>query len=559
MFVIRNLKSKRLGLLLGFVCGWGAAALSQAPDNFNPGPSSWTAALAVQPDGKVIIGGGFAAIGPSARGRVARLTSSGGLDASFANANANGDVYALACLPDGRLVVGGEFTALGNQSRYAIGRLNTNGLLDTTFNASVFDPPPAPPIPSHRVQAILVQPDGRLVVGGRTTTQLQNGQTSTVGFVRRLNTNGALDGTFTIVGEIDGPVNTLAVQAGGNILVGGQFATFAGQPRARIARIGPTGVLDASFSVSVTPSVGAGVTTLVVQPDDKILVGGFFTAVAGAARTNLARIDTNGTVDAGFNPGAGTSSSLVYTMALQADGRILVGGIFSTLSGVARSRIGRLAADGSVDPSFDPGANADVYGVTVAPDGKILVGGLFTFLGGQPRNFIGRFAAAGAVSQSLSYSNTTLIWRRSGSIPEFGRTTFELTTNGTVWSDLGAGTRSAGGWDRLTTALPPSGVVRARGYVASGGFNATSWFVESVLPIVPQLLTDDGAFGFDANQRFGFTVRAPTNSSVVLDASTNLADWVAVATNSVGGAGQFLFRDLDPAPRQQRFYRAHFP
>ena len=133
-------------------------------------------------------------------------------------------------------VLTGEFTALGNQSRYAIGRLNTNGLLDTTFNASVFDPPPAPPIPSHRVQAILMQPDGRLVVGGRTTTQLQNGQTSTVGFVRRLNTNGALDGTFTIVGEIDGPVNTLAVQADGNILVGGQFATFAGQPRARIAR-----------------------------------------------------------------------------------------------------------------------------------------------------------------------------------------------------------------------------------------------------------------------------------------------------------------------------------
>lgn len=539
-------------------CLWFYPAHAQTPDSFNPGPSSWASPIAVQADGKVIIGGGFTSVGVAARGRVARLNASGSLDATFADPNANDDVYALALQPDGKLLVGGQFTSLGNQTRYALGRLNTNGVLDTTFNVTVFNPPPAPPIPSYRVQAILLQPDGQIVVGGRTTTLLLNGQTSTVGFVRRLNTNGVLDGTFTIAGSIDGPVNTLAFQTDGNILVGGQFATFAGQPRTRIARIGPTGVLDANFNISITPSIGSGLTTLVVQPDEKILVGGFFTAVAGAARTNLARLNTNGTIDPNFNPGAGVSSSFVHTMALQTDGRVLVGGIFSTLSGAARSRLGRLESDGSIDPTFNPGANADVYGVAVQPDGKPIVAGLFTFLGGQPRNFVGRFDATSSATQSLSYSNTTLTWKRSGTCPEVWSTTFELTTNGVTWANLGEGTRVASGWQRSTTLLPAGGVVRARGYTVSGGFNAASWFVESQMPIVPQLITDNSTFGFDANQRFGFTVRAPTNTSVVMDATTNLLNWSAVQTNAVGGSGEFIFRDLTPGPLPKRFYRARY-
>lgn len=558
MFVSRNRQttSRWATLLLG--CVWVYSAHAQIPDSFNPGPSSWASPVVIQADGQVIIGGGFASVGVTARGRVARLNASGSLDATFANPNANDDVYALALQPDGKLLVGGQFTSMGNQTRYALGRLNTNGVLDTTFNATVFNPPPAPPIPSYRVQAILLQPDGQIVVGGRTTTLLLNGQTSTGGFVRRLNTNGVLDGAFNITGSIDGPVNTLALETDGNILVGGQFATFAGQPRTRLARVGATGVLDPNFNVSITPSIGSGVTTLVIQPDERILVGGFFATVAGVGRTNLARLNSNGTIDPNFNPGAGNSSSFVYTMALQTDGRILVGGIFSTLSGAARSRIGRLESDGSIDPAFNPGANADVYGVAVQPDGKPIVAGLFTFLGGQPRNFIGRFDATSSATQSLSYSNTTLTWKRSGSGPEVWRTSFELTTNGVTWSQLGEGTRISGGWQLSAAFLPGGGMVRARGYTVSGGFNAASWFVENQMPIVPQILTDDDVFGFDASHRFGFVVRAPTNTSVVVEASTNLIQWPAVQTNTVGGSGEFLFRDLNAPAQPRYFYRTRF-
>ena len=75
-----------------------------------------------------------------------------------------------------------------------------------------------------------------------------------------------------------------------------------------------------------------------------------------------------------FNPGAGGT---VYSLAVQADGKILVGGYFTTLGGQARSSLGRLNADGSLDTAFNPGANNNVYCLLVQADGEILVGGLF--------------------------------------------------------------------------------------------------------------------------------------------------------------------------------------
>src|SRR5262245_4671439 len=103
---------------------------AQTPDGFNPGPNLWASPIVVQTDGKVIFGGGFTMVSNQARGRVARVIADGSLDNTFANPNANDDVYALALQPDGKVLVGGEFSSLGSQTRYALGRLNTNGSLD---------------------------------------------------------------------------------------------------------------------------------------------------------------------------------------------------------------------------------------------------------------------------------------------------------------------------------------------------------------------------------------------------------------------------------------------
>src|SRR5437899_2664542 len=132
---------------------------------------------------------------------------------------------------------------------------------------------------------------------------------------------------------------------------------------------------------SFNPGANSVVFSLAVQADGKILVGGgFFTTLGGQSRNYIGRLNADGTLDTSFNPGA---NSVVYSLAVQADGKILVGGIFTALAGNGRNHIGRLNADGTLDTSFNPGANDLVGSLAVQADGRILVGGFFTTLGGQ--------------------------------------------------------------------------------------------------------------------------------------------------------------------------------
>jgi uncharacterized delta-60 repeat protein len=103
---------------------------------------------------------------------------------------------------------------------------------------------------------------------------------------------------------------------------------------------------DASFN----SNVNNGVYTAALQTDGKIIIGGFFSSVNGQARSILSRLNADGTLDASFTL---TPDSTVNTSAQQPDGKILIGGIFSNISGVARSRLARLNADGTLDMSFN--------------------------------------------------------------------------------------------------------------------------------------------------------------------------------------------------------------
>ena len=156
----------------------------------------------------------------------------------------------------------------------------------------------------------------------------------------------------------------------------------------------------------------------------------------------------------------------VLALAVQADGKILVGGDFTTLGGggtgtTTRNQIGRLNADGSLDTSFDPGADGDVSALAVQADGKILVGGPFTTLGGggtgtTTRNHIGRLTNTDAALQNLTVDTdgTTVTWERSSASPEVDRVTFELSTDGATYTPLGSATRITGGWQLTGLSLP---------------------------------------------------------------------------------------------------------
>ena len=120
--------------------------------------------------------------------------------------------------------------------------------------------------------------------------------------------------------------------------------------------------------------VGGFVLSTAVQPDGKTIIAGRFSSVLGQARSNIARLNANGTLDASFNPNV---NSDVLSVAVQADGQILLGGQFTTVAGTTRSRIARVAANGTLDVGFNLDVNNTVRSVAVQADGQILLGGRF--------------------------------------------------------------------------------------------------------------------------------------------------------------------------------------
>src|SRR2546421_306576 len=140
------------------------------------------------------------------------------------------------------------------------------------------------------------------------------------------------------------------------------------------------------------PNANGFVHVVVVQPDGKILLGGEFTTLApnggpAVTRNHIARLNPDGTLDTAFNPNA---NSGVYAIAVQADGKILAGGIFTTIGGEARNHIARLDATTGLADSFNPDADNTVYTIAVQADGRVLAGGSFTEIGGQTRHRIAR-------------------------------------------------------------------------------------------------------------------------------------------------------------------------
>ena len=535
--------------------------LAALDSGFNPGPNNSVSSLAVQADGKILVGGWFTNLCGQPCNYLGRLNADGTLDSGFNAGWMDYAVCSLAVQADGKILVGGLFGTLRGQPCNWLGRLNADGTLDTGFN----------PGANGEVDWLAVQADGEILVGGCFTTL--GGQSRN--YLGRLNSDGTLDTGFNPGANND--VYSLAVQADGEILVGGQFTTLGGQTRNYLGRLNSDGTLDSAFNPGVG-SVGFwGVNALVVQADGKILVGGDFGTLGGQPCNCLGRLNADGTLDTGFNPGpvgggGGGFYSGVDCLALQADGKILVGGEFTNLCGQACNYLGRLNADGTLDSGFNPAPGPIYYGdgvnsLALQADGKILVGGGFTTLAGQPCNLLGRLNNTEPATQSLSFDGSAITWLRGGASPEVWRTTFDFSTNGTDWASLGAGARTAGlpagqagGWQLTSVSLPSTnGTIRARGYVTGGEYNGSSWFVQSTLsvgvpPSPPVILTRDGHFGFGANG-FGFNTSAAAGQTIVVEASTNLLNWAPLATNLMG-SGPLYFSDPRTGAFPARFYRA---
>ena len=189
-------------------------------------------------------------------------------------------------------------------------------------------------------------------------------------------------------------VQVVVVQPDGKILIGGFFTAVLGEQRNHIARLNPDGTLDIAFD----PNADDRVESIAVQADGKILVGGFFSTIGGQTRNRIARLDAvTGQADS-FDPNADFA---VESIAVQGDGKILAGGGFTTIGGQTRNHIARLDAVTGLADSFNPNADDSIYAIALQADGRILVGGIFTSIGGQTRVGIARLDATTGLADSF--------------------------------------------------------------------------------------------------------------------------------------------------------------
>ncbi|MFZ1219318.1 MAG: delta-60 repeat domain-containing protein, partial [Chthoniobacterales bacterium] len=231
--------------------------------------------------------------------------------------------------------------------------------------------------------------------GAFSTLAPNGGATVTRNHVARLEIDGRLDRTLDLGPAAGGFVAAATVQPDGKILIGGGFTSILGVTRHNIARLNTDGTLDLTFN----PDANSAVWSIVVQADGKILIGGFFTSIGGQPRNRIARLDgTTGLADS-FDPNA---NDRVYAIAVQPDGKILVGGYFTMMGVNPRSRIARLDPTTGLADSFDPNPNNSVMSIGLQADGKILVGGLFTSIGGQLRHYMVRLDAATGLADSFN-------------------------------------------------------------------------------------------------------------------------------------------------------------
>lgn len=282
----------------------------------------------IQSDGKIIFGGNFTKYNESSSNRIARISPDGVIDNTFnIGSGFNSQVYAIAIQPDEKIIVVGNFTSYNGTPTPRIVRLLPSGLRDTSFNVGLGA--------DAIIETLQIQPDGKILIAGRFNSFDGNPYSRLV----RLNPNGSIDLSFRIGTGFDKYIYAIGLQSDQKIILGGSFLTFNGSSQKRIVRLNSNGSLDATFESGIGFNKG-DIRTILVQPDDKILVGGTF---SGTYKTNtslrLIRLEKTGNYDLGFESNL---NNKIYTMGFSSDYRLIIGGDFNSVSGISKHRIARL-------------------------------------------------------------------------------------------------------------------------------------------------------------------------------------------------------------------------
>ncbi|WP_379969626.1 T9SS type A sorting domain-containing protein [Epilithonimonas sp. UC225_85] len=352
------------------------------------GANDYVSSFIAQPDGKIIVCGSFTTFNGVTKNRIVRLNADGTTDAGFlTGTGADGVIECVALQTDGKIIIGGQFTKFNGITRQYIARLNADGSLDTTFNTSSgFN--------SH-VYSVAVQADGKILAGGNFTTY----NSVSKNYVVRINSDASIDDSFATTG-FNNIVYKILLSGDGKIFIGGKFTKYNNITKNAIVKINEDATIDETFTIGT----GANniVRNILILNDKKLMLGGDFTIYSGTMRNYITRINENGTIDTSFNPGKGFGAS-VTSFQQQSDGKLMTGGSYSVFNNNVKHYISRINLDGTLDTTFNPGYAADgtIRNIAVQTDKKIIIVGNFNSFNDSQNNRVARIDADGNVDNTL--------------------------------------------------------------------------------------------------------------------------------------------------------------
>ncbi len=326
--------------------------------DFNIKNIQFVTRAALQQDGKIILCGSFK---DTFLGRdILRLNSNGSLDTSF-------EIFLhiardLLIQRDGKIVVTGDWNFINEKiqkSKFA--RFHEDGTVDFSFNSESLP---------QASSALSMQPDGKLLL-------MRDNR------IRRINTDGSRDLSFNLNANVfDRFFYSIVVQPDRKILVGGEFNKINNLSNKFITRLNQDGYLDTTFKGSLGFKTEVGLVNVVfLQKDGKIILGGSFKAFNGVTNHNIVRLNTDGSLDTSFNTGIGfDGNSTISTIYVQKDGKIILGGRFNTFNGVKSRNIVRIDKNGNIDTTFKTGEGFNGQVKIILPESrnKIIVAGDFS-------------------------------------------------------------------------------------------------------------------------------------------------------------------------------------
>jgi uncharacterized delta-60 repeat protein len=414
--------------------------------------------------------------------------------------------------------------------------------------------------PNSWVWTVALQADGKLLVGGQFTSfdGVPRNQ------IARLNVDGSADTNFSASVTAGEPtIHSVAVQPDGKVLIGGMFSGVNGATRIRLARVNADGTLDSNFVASATSSQSfTTVSRLALQTNSQIVIAGSFETVDSAPHTNIARLNTNGTLDTNFTTAIDTSPN---ALALQADGRILIGGAFSTINGQPRAHIACLNTNGALDTNFLTTTDGNVDSFSVQPDGKVLIAGNFNTVNGQPRHHIARLAPNGSLDANFqngmagadSYVGC-VAYDPSGKVLIGGQF---ATVNGVGRTNVARLTvngsldtnflANTDSFVELVLVQPDSRVLIEGNYLTSVDGRSRNRIAGLQSSSAPIVGSPGLAGGI-----YTFDVAAIAGKTYGVEASTNLANWSLVLSTNAA-VDNFSFRDAAVAQFPRRFFRVY--